>query len=89
MVHLLPLNYLNLSHITITKINREVTDIHVRGIILGFASLFLLIKSYANWLTAELSQLCYDGVLRAVALGSTDGLSTWRVAALLVFQPNN
>jgi len=48
--------------------------------------LFLLIKSYANWLTAELSQLCYDGVLRAVALGSTDGLSTWRVAALLVFQ---
>jgi len=61
MVHLLPLNYLNLSHITITKINREVTDIHVRGIILGFASLFLLIKSYANWLTAELSQLCYDG----------------------------
>lgn len=49
--------------------------------------MFLLIKSYANWLTAELSQLCYDGVLRAVALGSTDGLSTWRVAALLVFQP--
>jgi hypothetical protein len=40
---------------------------------------FLFIKSYASWLVAELSQLCYKGVLRTIALGSTDGLCTWRV----------
>ena len=53
---------------------QEVCDINVRDIILGFAPVFLFIKSYASTLIAELSQLCYKGVLRTIALGSTDGL---------------
>jgi hypothetical protein len=57
---------------------QEVCDINVRDIILGFAPVFLFIKSYASVLVAELSQLCYKGVLRTIALGSTDGLCTWR-----------
>jgi F0F1-type ATP synthase beta subunit len=32
-------------------------------------------------------QLCYGGVLRAIALGSTDGLCTWRCTFLVVLQP--
>merc|ERR1712066_52351 len=56
-------------------------------IILGFASLFLLVKSYGpESLPCEVSQLCYGGVLRAVALGSTDGMCTWRCWAVVLFQ---
>jgi F0F1-type ATP synthase beta subunit len=66
---------------------QEVCDINVRDIILGFAPVFLFIKSYASVLVAELSQLCYKGVLRTIALGSTDGLCTWRVPFVLGFQP--
>jgi F-type H+-transporting ATPase subunit beta len=62
--------------------------------ILGFASLFLLVRSYGNGvgsespesIPCEVSQLCYGGVLRAVALGSTDGISTWRCSAIVMFQ---
>jgi len=60
---------------------------NVRDIILGFASVFLLTKAYSNFLAAELSQLCYKGVLRTIALGSTDGLCTWKVGLLMGFQP--
>jgi hypothetical protein len=63
------------------------TSINVRDIILGFAPVALFIKSYASCLVGELSQLCYKGVLRTIALGSTDGLCTWRVAFLMGFQP--
>ena len=66
---------------------KEVSDINLRDIILGFAAVFLFIKSYASWLVAELSQLCYKGVLRTIALGSTDGVSAWRVAFVMCFQP--
>merc|ERR1712151_387301 len=59
---------------------------NTRDIVLGFASVFLFVKSYANFLVAELSQLCYGGVLRAVALGSTDGMCTWRCSAIVLFQ---
>ena len=56
-------------------------------VINGFISLFLLVKDYINWLVVELSQLCYRGVLRAIALGTTDGLCTWRVNFLMGLQP--
>ena len=55
----------------------EVCDMNHRDIILGFAAVFLFIKSYASCLVAELSQLCYKGVIRTRALGSTDGLCTY------------
>jgi hypothetical protein len=60
---------------------------NTRDIVFGFASVFLFVKSYANFLVAELSQLCYGGVLRAIALGSTDGLCTWRCTFLMGLQP--
>ena len=50
-------------------------------------SVFLTIKSYFSCLVAELSQLCYIGVIRSVALGSTDGLCTWICTYLLGLQP--
>ena len=56
-------------------------------IILGFAPVFLFIKSYGpESLPCEVSQLCYKGVLRRIALGSTDGMCTWRCWAVVVFQ---
>ena len=62
--------------------------------ILGFAPVFLFIKSYGDGvgnespesLPCEVSQLCYKGVLRRIALGSTDGMCTWRCSAVVVFQ---
>jgi len=52
---------------------KEVCHINRRDIILGFAPVFLFLKTYATSLVAELSQLCYKGVCRAVAFGTTDG----------------
>jgi F0F1-type ATP synthase beta subunit len=48
---------------------------------------FIITKSYQNSLVAELSQLCLGGVFRAIALGSTDGLCTWRCSFLSMQQP--
>ena len=61
---------------------------------LGFAPVFLFIKSYGDACTnqspqslpCEVSQLCYKGVLRRIALGTTDGMCTWRCGFLLIFQ---
>lgn len=54
---------------------------------LGFTAIFLLIKSYNNFLISEVSHLCYGGVLRSVALGTTDGLSTWNISFINLYQP--
>jgi len=81
LLHLIPFDYKSRFH----KFFQQVSPIN--DIILGFAPVFLFIKSYDNVLVAEISQLCYKGVLRTIALGSTDGLCTWRVASLLGFQP--
>ena len=53
----------------------------------GFASLFMQCKAYSNFCFAEIHQLCFGGRYRAVALASTDGLSTSNSPALLTFQP--
>ena len=90
LIHLIPANYRStldscypLGHSCVT----EVCDINLRSIILGFAPVFLFIKSYASCLVAELSQLCYKGVLRTIALGSTDGLCTWRCTFVMGLEP--
>jgi len=57
------------------------------ALISGFASVFVLVKSYSNSLVGELSQLCYGGVLRAIAFSSTDALCTWRCYSLIGLQP--
>jgi ATP synthase F1 beta subunit len=54
---------------------------------LGFTPVFLFIKSYASCFVAELSQLCYKGVFRTIALGSTGGMCTFSCRALLLSQP--
>ena len=56
---------------------QEVCYINCVDIMNGLTSVFLFIKSYGSMLVAELSQLCYKGVLRRIALGSTDGLCCW------------
>ena len=87
LIHLIPANYRSTLRSFYSSMCKEVCDINVRDIILGFAPVFLFIKSYASFLVAELSQLCYKGVLRTIALGSTDGLCTWRCTFVMGLQP--
>jgi len=58
-----------------------------QDLILEFAAVFLFLKSYASCLVAELSQLCYGGVLRAIALASTEGLCTFSCGFVISVQP--
>jgi hypothetical protein len=51
------------------SMSKELADINERGIMLGFASVFWIIKSYITSLVAEVSQLCYKGLFRTIALG--------------------
>ena len=83
LIHLISVNYL-FGYKDICKQNN---DIDRRDVILGFAAVFLFIKSYASCLVAELSQLCYKGVLRAIALASTDGLCTFSCSFVISLQP--
>lgn len=80
LMHLIPLNYRSTMRCLCQIV---VWD----DIILGFAGVFFLIKSYASCLVGELSQLCYTGVNRTIALGSTDALCTWRCLSLIALQP--
>jgi len=94
LIHLVPIDYSvafqtsgTMSGGLLASVLDEIKDISLRGLVAGLASVFLFVKAYSNWLVAEISQLCYGGVLRAVALGTTDGLCTWRVGYLLSLQP--
>jgi hypothetical protein len=87
LLHLIPAHYSSIFHSFFLEMCLEISELNQRDIILGFASVFFFIKSYASFLVGELSQLCYKGVLRTIALGSTDGLSTWRLGFLMIFQP--
>jgi len=59
---------------------------HRIDLVLGFTSLYLLVKSYQNSLVAEVSQQMYGGILRCISLGSTEGLSTWKCTIQLNMQ---
>jgi hypothetical protein len=83
LLHLIPVNYKSI----LFNLKQEVCDINLRAVIFGFAPVFLFIKLYSNCLVSEISQLCYKGILRRVALASTDGLCSWRVGFVLAFQP--
>ena len=87
LIHLISVQYRSTLGSSVWRSSaEELIDIFWRDIILGFAPLFLFIKSYGPCLLAEVSQLCYKGVLRRIALGSTDGMCTWRCSAVVVFQ---
>ena len=86
VIHLLCTNYKSSYHGSF--VSNELGDINrPRSPILGFAPVFLFIKSYSSWLVAELSG-CYKAVFRTIALGSTDGLCTNASCTFsLSFQP--
>ena len=89
LIHLISVQYRSTLGSSVWRSSaEELEDIFCRDIILGFAPLFLFIKSYlSSSLVAEVSQLCYKGVLRRIALGVVDALCTWRCRAFLGAQP--
>ena len=64
----------------------ELLSMIVEDTLVVYTSVFDLSKSYHNFILAEINQLCYGGVLRSVALGQTDGLSTWHVPFMNLYQ---
>lgn len=80
LIHLIPTNYSETLHWLYQS--RNV----LKRCCTALASVFLLIKSYASSLLGELSQLCYKAILRTIALGSTQCLSTWRSCTLIGLQ---
>merc|ERR1712066_286546 len=81
------LTYQNKLKTTVLKIakNENIESSHTE-VELGLASALILVKSYANWLIVELNQICYGGILRTIALGFTEGISSWKVEALCTSQ---
>merc|ERR1711874_471623 len=73
----------HLDAVTVLKMikNENLESSHTE-VDLGLASALILVKSYANWLIVELNQICYGGILRTIALGFTEGISSWKVEAL-------
>ena len=101
LIHLIPGDYSRLElrcriMLTFSALFWALTEsrgLDRQRIILGFAPVFLFIKSYGAMSTdptqslmCEVSQLCYKGVLRRIALGTTDGMCTWRCGGILLFQ---
>ena len=74
LIHLIPADYKSTLKSFYSTLEDEVTDMNSRDVVLGFTSVFLFVKAYQNSLVAEISQLSYGGVLRGIALGSTDGM---------------
>ena len=89
LIHLISVQYRSRMGSSVWRSSaEELEDIFCRDIILGFAPLFLFIKSYlSSSLVAEVSQLCYKGVLRRIALATVDALCTWRCRVALGAQP--
>jgi F-type H+-transporting ATPase subunit beta len=56
-------------------------------LVIGFAALYMTGRQYSNSLVAEVSQQMYGGILRCIALSSTEGLSTWKCSIQLNMQP--
>ena len=79
LIHLISVNYL----FVYKDISKQNNDIDHRDVMFGFAAVFIFIKSYASCLVAELSQLCYNGVLRSIALAATDGLCTFSCSFII------
>ena len=63
---------------TYSRTERALLPNHRIDLILGFTTLYLLVRMYVNSLVAEVSQQMYGGILRCISLGVTEGLSTWR-----------
>jgi len=57
------------------------------GIVLGVSSTYHNYNPYNTSLLAELSQLCNAGVMRSIALGSTDALCSYHCPVNMCLQP--
>merc|ERR1712060_590515 len=68
-------------------LKNEILSNSITETAIGMASALILVKSYANWLIVEVNQICYGGVLRTIALGFTEGISSWKVESLCTFKP--
>jgi F-type H+-transporting ATPase subunit beta len=53
----------------------------------GYTSMYLAVKHYSNILIAEVSSQGYGGILKAISLGPTEGISTWRSVVTVMLQP--
>ena len=88
LIHLISVQYRSTLGSSVWRSSAEEgLPLSCGDIILGFAPLFLFIKSYGPCLLAEVSQLCYKGVLRRIALATVDALCTWRCRVALGAQP--
>ena len=63
---------------THSRTEHTLSPNHRIDLVLGFTSLYLLVRTYSNSLVAEVSQQMYGGTLRCISLGIMEGLSTWR-----------
>jgi F-type H+-transporting ATPase subunit beta len=81
LYHLVPGRY----HLNcLSEVSESARDMSLGDAVLGFTTLFLFLKSYGNCLCAESSELCYGGVIRGIAIGVVDGLSTTATFVLLL-----
>merc|ERR1712174_170810 len=71
----------------ILKIKNEILEDSRAEAAIGLASALILVKAYANCLIVEVNQICYGGILRTIALGFTEGISSWKVESLCTFKP--
>merc|ERR1711897_37839 len=81
------LAYSKLKAGEILKIKNEILEDSRAEAAIGLASALILVKAYANWLIVEVNQICYGGILRTIALGFTEGISSWKVESLCTLQP--
>jgi len=87
LLALVPSNY-DLSYQVLVSVVEVMfrSDLVSHCVSRGYAALFLLVKAYANWLIVEVSQISIGGVIRSIALGTTDGLTTWQVFIQPIYQ---
>merc|ERR1712050_504956 len=54
---------------------------------ISLSSVFLICREFINLLEVEISQLCFGGLLRGISLGSSEGISCWKVSCYSSYQP--
>merc|ERR1711972_986771 len=78
---------LEYTKLNVSEIRDEILANSQAATAIGLAATLILVKAYGNWLIVEVNQICYGGILRTIALGFTEGISSWKVEALCTLQP--
>jgi F-type H+-transporting ATPase subunit beta len=58
-----------------------------REVLLVFATLFDVYKSYQNSIVVEISAILPGGILRCISLGQTEGFNSYNTVGLINYQP--